>query len=75
MISLSIKTVPDAARVAVLATLIVVAVEFKFADKMELPTMAKAPFKVVVNAGPAEPPQPPAPQPKPTVNTSPPVAI
>jgi hypothetical protein len=67
MISLSIKTVPEAASVAVLATLIVVAVLLKAADKMELPTVAKAPFKVVVANGPVEPPQPPAPQPAPVV--------
>jgi hypothetical protein len=75
MISLSIKTLPEAASVAVLATLIVVAVEFKSADNMVLPTVVKAPFRVVVYNGPGEPPQPPAPQPKPMVNTSPPVEI
>ena len=67
MISLSIRTLPEAESVAVLATPIVVSVLVIAPDNMVFPTVAKAPFKVVVADGPVEPPQPPAPQPTPTV--------
>ena len=67
MISLSIKTLPDAARGAVLATPIVVSALSMAADSMVFQTVVRAPFKVVVAVGPVEPPQPPAPHPTPTV--------
>jgi hypothetical protein len=67
MISLSISTLPEEESVAVLATLIVVSVLFKAAANIVLPTVDKAPFKVVVADAPVVPAQVPAPQPAATV--------
>jgi hypothetical protein len=74
MISLSINTLPEAARVAVLATPIVVTELLIDAESILLPTVAKAlVVSVVVTDGPVEPPHPPAPQPVPNVKIEPPV--
>ena len=75
MISLSINTLPEAARVAVLVTPIVVTELLIDAESMLLPTVANAPVSVVVTDGPLEPPHPPAPQPVPNVYVAPPVVI